>query len=261
MTTPAPISVEGVSKRYETPSGPVPAVEGVSLTVRPREFVSLLGPSGCGKSTVLGMIGGLVRPDSGRILIDGEPVMGPNPKKIALVFQDAGLFPWRTALDNVGFGLELMGVPTARRREIALGLLDPMGLKGFEAKYPRELSGGMRQRVAIARALALDTPILLMDEPFGALDEQTRLLMGEWLVRVRRRTERTIVFVTHSLHEAIALSDRIAVMTARPGRIKDVIEVPLPYPRALDSPEAVDLHAKLWAQVREESLRAMEGQS
>src|SRR6266481_2020975 len=183
MTTPAPISVESVSKRYETPSGPVPAVEGVSLTVRPREFVSLLGPSGCGKSTVLGMIGGLVRPDSGRILVDGEPVMGPNPKKIALVFQDAGLFPWRTALDNVGFGLELMGVPTARRREIALGLLEPMGLKGFEAKYPRELSGGMRQRVAIARALALDTP------------------------------------------------------------------------------EAVDLHAKLWAQVREESLRAMEGQS
>jgi ABC-type nitrate/sulfonate/bicarbonate transport system ATPase subunit len=136
-----------------------------------------------------------------------------------------------------------------------------MGLKGFEAKYPRELSGGMRQRVAIARALALDTPILLMDEPFGALDEQTRLLMGEWLVGVRRRTSLTIVFVTHSLHEAIALSDRIAVMTARPGSIKDVIEVPLPYPRALDGPEAVALHAKLWAQVREESLKAMEGQA
>jgi NitT/TauT family transport system ATP-binding protein len=261
VTDAAPIVVDGVSKRYVTPSGPVPAVENVSLTVRPREFVSLLGPSGCGKSTVLGMIGGLVRADSGRILIDGETVSGPNPKKVALVFQDAGLFPWRTALDNVGFGLELMGVDAARRREIALGLLEPMGLKGFEAKYPRELSGGMRQRVAIARALALDTPILLMDEPFGALDEQTRLLMGEWLVGVRRRTERTIVFVTHSLHEAIALSDRIAVMTARPGRVKDVIEVPLPYPRALDSPEAVDLHAKLWARVREESLRAMEGQA
>ena len=167
--------------------------------------------------------------------------------------------PWMMG-GNVGFGLELLGVPSARRREIALGLLGPMGLKGFEAKYPRELSGGMRQRVAIARALALDTPILLMDEPFGALDEQTRLLMGEWLVGVRRRTERTIVFVTHSLHEAIALSDRIAVMTARPGSIKDVIEVPLPYPRALDGPEAVALHAKLWAQVREESLRAMDGQ-
>ena len=238
-----------------------PILDGFDLAVDRGEFVALLGPSGCGKSTVLGMIGGLVRPDSGTILIDGEPVTGPNPKKVALVFQDPGLFPWRTALDNVGFGLELLGVPSARRREIALGLLEPMGLKGFEAKYPRELSGGMRQRVAIARALALDTHILLMDEPFGALDEQTRLLMGEWLVWVRRRTERTIVFVTHSLHEAIALSDRIAVMTARPGSIKDVIEVPLPYPRALDGPEAVALHARLWAQVREESLRAMEGQA
>jgi len=134
-----------------------------------------------------------------------------------------------------------------------------MGLRGFEAKYPRELSGGMRQRVAIARALALDTPILLMDEPFGALDEQTRLLMGEWLVDVRGRTHKTVVFVTHSLQEAIALSDRIAVMTSRPGRIKDVVDVALPYPRALDAPEAVDLRAKLWHQVREESLRAMEG--
>ena len=259
MTTGAPIVIDGVSKRYETPTGPVPAVDAVSLTVRPREFVSLLGPSGCGKSTLLGMIGGLVRPDAGRILIDGAPISGPTPTKVALVFQDPGLFPWRTALDNVGFGLELLGVPAARRREIALGLLEPMGLKGFEARYPRELSGGMRQRVAIARALALDTPILLMDEPFGALDEQTRLLMGEWLVEVRRRTERTIVFVTHSLHEAIALSDRIAVMTARPGQIKDVVEVPLPYPRALDGPDAVTLHAKLWTQIREESLRAMEG--
>jgi len=254
----APIVVEGVSKRYQTPSGAVTAVDGISLTVRPGEFVSLLGPSGCGKSTVLLMIGGLVRPDTGRIVIEGEPSSGPNPKKVALAFQDPGLFPWRTALDNVGFGLELQGLPAARRREIALGLLEPMGLKGFEAKFPRELSGGMRQRVAIARALALDTPILLMDEPFGALDEQTRLLMGEWLVGVRRRTRRTIVFVTHSLQEAIALSDRIVVMTARPGRVKDVIEVPLPFPRDLGSPEVADLRAKLWGQVREESLRAME---
>ena len=261
MRTGAPeqIALQGVAKRYQTASGPVLAVESVSLTVRSREFVTLLGPSGCGKSTVLGMIGGLVHPDAGRILIDGEAVVGPNPHKVALVFQDAGLFPWRTALDNVGFGLELQGVPAARRREIALGLLEPMGLRGFEAKYPRELSGGMRQRVAIARALALDTPILLMDEPFGALDEQTRLLMGEWLVDVRGRTHKTVVFVTHSLQEAIALSDRIAVMTSRPGRIKDVVDVALPYPRALDAPEAVDLRAKLWHQVREESLRAMEG--
>ncbi len=253
------IVLDAVAKRFESTSGPVLAVDGVSLSVRPEEFVSLLGPSGCGKSTVLGMIGGLVVPDAGRVLIDGEVITGPSPHEVALVFQDPGLFPWRTALDNVGFGLELQGVPAARRREIARGLLEPMGLRGFEAKYPRELSGGMRQRVAIARALALDTPIVLMDEPFGALDEQTRLLMGEWLVGVRRSTKKTIVFVTHSLQEAIALSDRIVVMTSRPGRVKDVIDVALSYPRDLSSPEVTDLRAKLWDQVREESLRAMAG--
>jgi NitT/TauT family transport system ATP-binding protein len=254
-----PILLERVSKRYETASGAIPAVEQVSLAVRSEEFVTLLGPSGCGKSTVLSMIGGLVRPDAGRVVIDGDLIAGPSPHKVALVFQDAGLFPWRTALDNVGFGLELQGVAAARRREIALGLLEPMGLRGFEAKYPRELSGGMRQRVAIARALALGTPILLMDEPFGALDEQTRLLMGEWLVGVRRSTRKTILFVTHSLQEAIALSDRIVVMTSRPGRVKEIVDVVLPYPRDLNSPEVADLRAKLWDQVREESLRAMEG--
>jgi NitT/TauT family transport system ATP-binding protein len=254
-----PILLEEVSKRYETTSGPVPAVERVSLAVHAEEFVTLLGPSGCGKSTVLGMIGGMVSPDAGRVLIDGEPITGPSPHKVALVFQDPGLFPWRTALDNVSFGLELQGMPAARRREIARGLFEPMGLRGFEAKYPRELSGGMRQRVAIARALALGTPLLLMDEPFGALDEQTRLLMGEWLVGVRRTTPKTIVFVTHSLQEAIALSDRIVVMTSRPGRVKDVVDVRLPYPRDLSAPEVTDLRAKLWAQVREESLRAMAG--
>jgi NitT/TauT family transport system ATP-binding protein len=253
------IALQGVGKRYETSSGAVVAVEAVSFTVRDREFVTLLGPSGCGKSTVLGIIGGLVRPGAGRVLIDGEPVVGPNPRKVALVFQDAGLFPWRTALDNVGFGLELQGVPAGRRREIARGLLEPMGLRGFEAKYPRELSGGMRQRVAIARALALETPILLMDEPFGALDEQTRLLMGEWLVGIRGRTPKTIVFVTHSLQEAIALSDRIVVMTARPGRVKDVIDVSVPYPRDLNAAVVADLRAKLWDQVKEESLKAMGG--
>ena len=257
----AQIELRDVRKQYETATGPVLALAEVSLSVRPREFLTLLGPSGCGKSTLLGMIGGLVTPDGGQILIDGEPSTGPNPRKVAMVFQDPGLFPWRTALDNVGFGLELQGVAAARRREVALGLLEPMGLRGFERKYPRELSGGMRQRVAIARALALETPIVLMDEPFGALDEQTRLLMGEWLVGIRRRTPKTIVFVTHSIQEAIALSDRIAVMTSRPGRIKDLFEVSLPYPRNLNSPEVTDLRAKLWEQIREESLRAMEGTS
>ena len=255
----APIVLDAIGKRFDTSSGPVQAVDSVSLTVRREEFVSLLGPSGCGKSTVLGMIGGLVTPDTGRVLLDGVPCAGPSPDKVALVFQDGGLFPWRTALDNVAFGLELRRVPATKRREIARGLLEPMGLAGFERKYPRELSGGMRQRVAIARALALDTPILLMDEPFGALDEQTRLLMGEWLVGIRRRTRKTVVFVTHSLQEAIALSDRIVVMTARPGRVKDVLDVTLPFPRDLNAPEVTELRAKLWEQVREESLKAMGG--
>lgn len=254
----AHIEVRALAKSYPSPSGPVRALTAIDLRVERNEFLAILGPSGCGKSTLLGVIGGMIRPDAGTVLIGGAPPDGPDPRKIAMVFQDPGLFPWRTALENVEFGLELQGVAPRRRREIALGLLEPLGLKGFEAKYPRELSGGMKQRVAIARALALDSEILLMDEPFGALDEQTRLLMGEWLLAVVRRSRKTIVFVTHSLQEAIALSQRIVVMTARPGRVKAVVEVPLPYPRDPNDPAAVALRASLWAQIREESLRAME---
>jgi NitT/TauT family transport system ATP-binding protein len=251
------IVVDRVDKRYATSSGPVDALRGVSLGVGAGEFCTVIGPSGCGKSTLLGMLGGLVQPDAGRIVVDGRPVEGPDPRRAATVFQDPGLFPWRTTLENIEFGLELQGVPRARRRAIARELLAPLGLRDFAAKYPRELSGGMRQRVAIGRALAIDTPIVLMDEPFGALDEQTRLLMGEWLLDVWRRTRKTVVFVTHSLHEALALSTRVIVMTARPGRIKSVIELPLPYPRAMESSELVTLRAKLWSEIREESLRAM----
>jgi len=255
------IVVRHVTKTYRTPSGPVHAVEDVSFDVYEQEFLTILGPSGCGKSTVLGMLGGLVRPDAGTILIDGAATDGPDPRAVAMVFQDPGLFPWRTALHNVCFGPEVRGVPRRVREEEARRLLEAVGLKGFEHKYPRELSGGMRQRVAIARALALGSPILLMDEPFGALDEQTRLLMGEWLSEIRARARKTIVFVTHSIQEAIALSDRIVVMTARPGRIKDVVPVGLPFPRDLSASAAVALRARLWEQVREESLRAMtEGQ-
>ncbi|HZJ71902.1 MAG TPA: ATP-binding cassette domain-containing protein, partial [Planctomycetota bacterium] len=185
------IALDGVTKRYETTSGSVLAVEAVTLAVQHREFLTLLGPSGCGKSTVLAMIGGLVAPDAGRIAIDGVPCAGPDPRKVALVFQEAGLFPWRSALDNVGFGLELGGVPAARRREIARELLGQMGLRGFEAKYPRELSGGMRQRVAIARALALDAPILLMDEPFGALDPVTRGELHREFRRIQEQLRKT----------------------------------------------------------------------
>jgi NitT/TauT family transport system ATP-binding protein len=251
------IQLEGVSKRYLTGSGAVEALRDVWLSVRDGEFCTLIGPSGCGKSTLLGMLGGLVAPDAGRVVIDGQPVAGPDPGRVATVFQDPGLFPWRTALENIEFGLELKGVPRARRRAVAEELLGPLGLRRFAEKYPRELSGGMRQRVAIGRALAVDSKILLMDEPFGALDEQTRVLMGEWLLDIWRRSGKTVIFVTHSLHEALALSTRIVVMTARPGRIKSVLELALPYPRAMESAELVTLRAKLWSEIRDESLRAM----
>jgi NitT/TauT family transport system ATP-binding protein len=251
------ITVERVGKRYQTGSGPVEALRDVSLGVGAGEFCTLLGPSGCGKSTLLGMLGGLVAPDAGRVLVDGRPVAGPDPRRTATVFQEPGLFPWRTTLENIEFGLELQGAPRERRRDVATELLGPLGLRDFGAKYPRELSGGMRQRVAIGRALAIDTPIVLMDEPFGALDEQTRLLMGEWLLDIWRRTRKTVVFVTHSLHEALALSTRVVVMTARPGRVKSVLDLPMPYPRSMESSEMVALRSKLWADIRDESLRAM----
>jgi ABC-type nitrate/sulfonate/bicarbonate transport system ATPase subunit len=251
------ILVERVSKRYVTRSGAVDALRDVSLSVGEAEFCTIIGPSGCGKSTLLGMVGGLVTPDEGRVLVDGRAVDGPDPTRVATVFQDPGLFPWRTALENVEFGLELRGTPRAERRRIATELLGPLGLRGFAAKYPRELSGGMRQRVAIARALALDTKIVLMDEPFGALDEQTRVLMGEWLLEIWRRTRKTVIFVTHSLQEAVALSTRVAVMTARPGRIKTILDLAMGYPRAIESPEIVALRATLWAEIREESMRAI----
>jgi NitT/TauT family transport system ATP-binding protein len=251
------IVVDRVVKHYQTAGGPVEALREVSLAVGAGEFCTVIGPSGCGKSTLLGMIGGLVASDSGRVLVGGQPVAGPDPRRVATVFQDPGLFPWRTTLENIEFGLELQGVPRARRRAAATDLLGPLGLRDFGARYPRELSGGMRQRVAIGRALAIDTPIVLMDEPFGALDEQTRLLMGEWLLDIWRRTRKTVVFVTHSLHEALALSTRVVVMTARPGRIKSVLELPMTYPRSMESPEIVALRSKLWGEIRDESLRAM----
>jgi NitT/TauT family transport system ATP-binding protein len=251
------IAVDGVAKRFLTSSGAVDALADVTFAVGEGEFCTVIGPSGCGKSTVLGLLGGLVQPDRGRVAIAGQPVTGPDPARVATVFQDPGLFPWRTALDNVAFGLELQGVDRARRRRIAADLLGPLGLRDFAAKYPRELSGGMRQRVAIGRALAVDARILLMDEPFGALDEQTRILMGDWLLDIWRRTRKTVIFVTHSLQEALALSTRVVVMTARPGRVKAVLPIELPHPRSPASPELVTLRAKLWAEIREESMRAL----
>ena len=252
------IAIEGVTKRYLTTSGPVEALRDVSLSVDESGFCTLIGPSGCGKSTLLGMLGGLVMPDAGRLLIDGQPIKGPDPRRVATVFQDPGLFPWRTALENVELGLELQGVAAARRRRAAEELLGPLGLAGFAGKYPRELSGGMKQRVAIGRALAIDAKILLMDEPFGAIDPITRERLQSDFLRLHREVRKTVIFVTHSLHEALFLSTRVAVMTARPGRIKAVLELPMEHPRSMESPEMVALRAKLWGGIREESLRAMQ---
>jgi NitT/TauT family transport system ATP-binding protein len=247
------IEVRAVSKTFEDQEvefgGSVRAIARADLSVARGEFVSLLGPSGCGKSTLLDIMGGLETPSSGEVLVDGQLVRGPHPK-MAMVFQPMSLFPWRTALDNVEFGLELKGVDAATRRQAAHAMIELVGLQGFEKKYPSQMSGGMNQRLAIARALALDPDILLMDEPFGSLDEQTRRLMGLELLRIWDRARKTIVFVTHSIEEAIQLSDRILLMSARPSVIREEILVPLPRPRSIESLTsdiAKDIERRIWA--------------
>jgi NitT/TauT family transport system ATP-binding protein len=254
MTAPI-VEVRGLSKIYP---GGVEALNNISLSFPEGELTTLLGPSGCGKTTLLKIIAGLLEPTSGEILIRGRRVTGPGPER-SFVFQDFALLPWATALENAEFGLRLRGVPAAERTQAARRALAKVGIAdSFEQAYPSQLSGGMQQRLQIARCLAQEPTVLLMDEPFGALDEQTRVLMGEWLLDIWRRMRKTIVFVTHSLHEALALSTRIVIMTARPGRIKSVLELPMPYPRAMESPELVALRAKLWSDIRDESLRAMQ---
>lgn len=234
MTGDAPaIKVEGVSQAYGAPGDAlrVVALESASLEVARGELVCLIGPSGCGKSTLLNLMGGLALPASGQIWIDGEPVTGPLPRKVAYVFQENALFPWRTVLDNIKLGMAFQGVPPAEREPRAREALAAVGLSDFANHRPGQLSGGMKQRAQLARALSLHTEILLMDEPFAALDEQTRMVLGEDLSALLARTGKTIVFVTHSLGEAILLADRVAVFSARPGRIKQVLAVNEPHPR------------------------------
>ncbi|MDR7434207.1 MAG: ABC transporter ATP-binding protein [Armatimonadota bacterium] len=211
----------------------ITAIDRLSLQVQEREIVSIVGPSGCGKSTLLRLVAGLIRPTSGEILLDGRRVEGPGADR-GMVFQSYTLFPWLTVQGNVEFGLRIRGVGAEERREIARRYIELVGLVGFEHAYPKELSGGMMQRVAIARVLANDPEVLLMDEPFGALDAQTRSLMQELLLQVWEKTRKTILFVTHDIDEAIFLGDRVYVMTARPGRIKEEIPVSLPRPRTLE---------------------------
>jgi len=259
MGTGYQIVVGNVTKVYNWGRNPITALHSINLCVRRGEFMTILGPSGCGKSTLLNIIAGLIKPSNpdARIMVDGQVVDKPQPGKISMVFQDPGLFPWRTVLRNVEFGLELQGYPSENRRKIAMKYLELVGLKGFENRYPRELSGGMKQRVALARALATGTEIILMDEPFGALDEQTRIIMGEELLQIWSKERKTILFVTHSIQEATMLSDRIAIMTARPGRIKKIIDIEIPRPRDPSAVEVSRLREEIWSELRTESLKAL----
>ncbi|MGY4506487.1 NitT/TauT family transport system ATP-binding protein [Bradyrhizobium sp. GM24.11] len=263
------ISFERVRKEFVTrgegggPAGRFTALEDITLDVRAGEFLALVGPSGCGKSTLLDLLGGLTTPTSGRILLDGRPVTGPARDR-GIVFQQYALFPWRTAAENVEFGLDVAGLKAAQRRDIARHFLDLVGLSGFANRYPHELSGGMKQRVAIARSLAYDPEVLLMDEPFAALDAQTRETLQSELLRIWRATGKTIVFITHGIDEAVVLGQRVAVMTSRPGRIKQIIDIPDWLRGDADDvrslPEFGHVRHEVWSLLREEVQKAQQGQ-
>jgi NitT/TauT family transport system ATP-binding protein len=227
------IDVENVSKRYPTRSGAfVTALEQVNLQIHADEFLTIVGPSGCGKSTLLKLLGGLLAPTEGAVQVRGRPLTGPSPD-VGIVFQSPVLLPWRNVLDNVLFPIEILRQPRRQYQAEAERLIELVGLKGFERSVTRELSGGMQQRVSICRALIHDPPLLLMDEPFGALDAMTREEMGMELLRVWSERRKTVVFVTHNIPEAILLADRVAVMTRRPGRVVDVVSIDLPRPRTI----------------------------
>ena len=240
--------------------GEVVAVDRLSLDVADRQIVSIVGPSGCGKSTLLRLVAGLVRPTSGEIWLDGHRVTDPGADR-GMVFQSYTLFPWLTVQGNVEFGPRLRGVPDEQRQEVVRRYIQMVGLSGFEHAYPKELSGGMMQRVAIARALANDPEVLLMDQPFGALDAQTRAFMGELLLDIWQKSPKTILFVTHDIDEALFLGDRVYVMTARPGRFREQVALTLPRPRTLEittAEEFVEAKRRVLGMIREETARAMQ---
>jgi ABC-type nitrate/sulfonate/bicarbonate transport system ATPase subunit len=252
------LQIQGVSKHYESERGRVTAIDRVDLRIRSREFATILGPSGCGKSTLLRIVAGLLRPSEGLVLLDGRGIAGPGQDR-GMVFQSYTLFPWLTVKENIQFGLALHGLPKSEQDRIGQEFVEKVGLRGFERAYPKELSGGMKQRVAIARALANNPAVLLLDEPFGALDAQTRSLMQELLTQVWEELHKTILFVTHDVEEAIFLSDRVFVMTARPGRIKAEIAVTLPRPRTYEM-KSGDVFLRLKQQalglIRDEAIKA-----
>src|SRR5580692_7175468 len=260
------IKVRGVSHQFgeEGDRRFVRALADTSLEVARGELLCLIGPSGCGKSTLLNVIGGLMEPSAGAVDVLGKPVRGPRPRDIAFVFQENALFPWNTVIENIELGMTFQGVPKSQRAGRAKQSLAAVGLAEFAAHYPAQLSGGMRQRAALARALSLETPILLMDEPFGALDEQTRMILGEDLSVLLARSRKTIVFVTHSLGEAVFLADRVAVFSARPGTIKQIIAVDEPHPRKpefVTSEKFTRLRNELYALLHDEIRKTVSAET
>jgi NitT/TauT family transport system ATP-binding protein len=266
MAGPAPnaaiLTVDDIVVRFETAEGPITAVDDVSFQVKPGEFLSVIGPSGCGKSTLFNVIGGLLTHHAGVVSVAGETIDGPH-KSIGMVFQEESTFPWRNVTDNVAFPLELTGMPRAKRIERARHFISLVGLDGFENRYPGELSGGMRQRVSLARTLAAAPKILLMDEPFAALDEQTRLLLGDTVLQIQQQLRQTTLLITHNITEAVQMSDRILVMTYRPGKVKRIVDIDLPRPRTSEivgSDAFGHYVAQIWSDLREEASRGMRDQ-
>ena len=257
MSTLSQLSICGVSRTFTSPNGPATqALLPVDFEVRENDFVTILGPSGCGKSTLLRIVAGLDFPTTGHVVLDGQPVEGPGADR-GMVFQSYTLFPWLNIEQNIRFGLRERGLGAAQQKERSDYFIAKVGLRGFEQHFPKQLSGGMQQRTAIARALANDPKILLMDEPFGALDNQTRVQMQELLLGIWEAERKTVMFVTHDIDEAIFMANRVAVFSARPGRIKTELAVDLPHPRHYrlkTSPEFMDLKARLTEEIRAEAL-------
>src|ERR1700684_139991 len=256
---PALLTVDDIVMRFGGAEDAVPALDNVSFTVAPGEFLAVIGPSGCGKSTLFNIIGGLLGGYDGRVAVAGEAISGPHPS-IGMVFQEESTFPWRNVVDNVAFPLEIAGMAKRERVERARHFVSMVGLDGFEKRYPAELSGGMRQRVSMARTLASEPKILLMAEPFAALDEQTRLLLGDKVLQIQQQLNQAMLLITHNITEAVQLADRILVMTFRPGRLKRAVEIDLPRPRTSEivSSEAFGRYvAQIWADLREEASRGM----
>jgi NitT/TauT family transport system ATP-binding protein len=259
----AKVTFDNVGMVFRARGSAVTALDGISFDVAAGEFLVVVGPSGCGKSTLLDLLGGLATPTSGRILVDGSPVTGPGLDR-GVVFQQYALLPWRTALGNIEFGLEAKGIPRRQRTARAQEFLHLVGLHGFADRYPHELSGGMKQRVAIARSLAFDPDILLMDEPFAALDAQTRDGLQDELLRIWEQTGKTIVFITHGIDEAVYLGQRVAVMTSRPGRIKKIVDVPITDRSTTEDlrsdPEFARYRHEIWSLLRDEVNKAQEAE-